>query len=188
LPKFITKFTYPIELVLFNGIFVIGKSLQVTAGEITNKDEILYFCDADSGFPDTIFSRIREHTVKNMSFYVPMVTRQSHSGKMIHPFPPNGHGGKGNVGVYVDDFIKSGGWGVGFFYQDAKFSDNNKMNPDSVRPPKIGSGNPLGRKQWGKHDEHIFHLLAKGMGLKPIRHRETDQFIRWHPPRQGWGK
>jgi hypothetical protein len=187
LPKFITQFTYPIELVLFNGVFMIGKSLQVTAEKITNRDEIIYFCDADSSFPDSIFSRIREHTVKNVSFYVPMVSRQSHSGKLIYPFPPNGHGGKGNLGVYVDDFIKSGGWSTGFFYQDATFS-HNKNTPDHINPPKTGSGNPFSRKEWGKHDEHIFHLLLKGMNLTPIRPREKDQFIRWHPPRQGWGK
>lgn len=164
--------TFESEIVWFDGVFVIGRCLQVTAENIKNPDEIIYFCDVDSVFPTCIFERIREQTIQGKQFYVPMVSRETRSRKLLYPFPPNDHGGKGNVGVYVSDFVKSGGWRIGYFYQDGK----NK------------GGDPFTRKQWGKHDEHIFHLLKIGCGLISARPKEKDQWIRWHPPRQGWGK
>lgn len=166
-----SKHTFPINVVWFDGVFRIGVALQVTADNIENPDELLYFCDADSVFPLDIFDRIRKLTVKNEAFYCPMVAHSTRNGRIIPPFPPNGHGGKGNVGVYVDDFKKSGGWAVGYFSQDG-----------------ANSGNPLARRQWGKHDEHIFHLLHIRRGLKCIRPRESDQYTRWHQPRMGWGQ
>ena len=161
--------TFPIHIVLFEGVFKIAGALQGTAEKIKNPNEILYFCDADSVFPTCIFERIRKLTIKNKAFYVPMVGRSTREGKVV--LPTKDHGGKGNVGVYVDDFQKSGGWGIGYFYQDG-----------------LGSGNPLARRQWGKHDEHIFHLLKIHCKLQSMRTRESDQYTRWHQPRMGWGK
>ena len=168
------KHTFPIEIVLFRGVFKIALALQRTAEKVTNPDEILYFCDGDSVFPDDIFNRIRRLTIKNEQFYAPMVARPARGGKIIPPFPPNGHGGKGNVGVYVDDFQKSGGWGVGYFSEDKALGKK--------------SGDPMARVRWGKHDEHIWHLLLRRQKLKAARPRECDQYTRWHQPRIGWGK
>lgn len=171
LKKLQEKHSFPIQIVLFDGVFRIAGSLQKTAEKVKNPNEILYFCDADSVFPNDIFDRIRKNTVKNESFYCPMCARTAKGGKIIPPFPPNGHGGKGNVGVYVDDFQKSGGWAIGYFSQKG-----------------TGSGNPMARRRWGKHDDHIYHLLYVRCGLKCIRPREADQYTRYHQPQMGWGK
>ena len=171
LVEFVKQFTYSIEIVWFDGIFIIGKALQGTAEKITNPNDIIYFLDADTVVPNTICQRIREFTIKNEQVYIPMVSRQLRNKKIQHPYPPHGHGGKGNVGVYNEDFIKSGGWAIGFHHQN-----------------KNKGGDPMRRRQWGMHDDHIWHLLEYGMGLKVWRPREKDQWIRYHRPRLGWGK
>lgn len=170
LAEFIKEFNFPIEIVLFRGLFRIALALQETADHIKNPDELLYFCDGDSVFPNEICDRIRSNTIKNKQFYVPMVSKQAMNGKVISSEPPHGHGGTGNVGVYVDDFQKSGGWAIGYLRQEGP-----------------GSQNPMSRVQWGKHDTHIYHQLF-GLGLTPIRPRELDQWIRYHQPHMGWGK
>ena len=196
LSKYTKKFSYPIKVVLFSGIFRIGMSLQSTAEHIHNPNEIIYFCDADSVFPVDICARIRSGTIKNVQFYVPMVSRQLQADGPIVSSEVAKHGGKGNLGVYVEDFVSSGGWGIGFFHQDATTAKTTTTTAKTTTTTTIAkthangveTGNPLMRKQWGKHDEHIFHLLWIGMGLIPHRPQETDQWIRWHPRQMGWGK
>lgn len=158
----ITKYTYSIEIVLNNGPFVIGKALQIAAEKITDPNQILYFCDADSVFPNGIFDRIRTHVVKGQTFYAPMVSRETKEHTIIESV---NKGGKGNIGVYVQDFIRSRGW------RYPKHYNCNNLN----RFP-----GPMERTAWGGHDGHIYEVLQGIARLHPVRPAELDQWVRYH--------
>ena len=155
LSEFITQFSYPIEIVLFKGVFRIALALQKTAEKVTNANEIFYFCDADSVFPNCIFERIRKLVKQGESCYIPCVSRQQHNGRLLTAM----YGGTGNVGVYVEDFVKANGW--------------NDWT--------------INRVAYGKHDTHIHRRLV-AIGLKVHRPLEKDQWIRSHRKHLGWGR
>lgn len=171
LHEYISQFTYPIEIVLFEGEFVIGKALQITAEKITSDDEIIYFCDADAVLPDCIFQRIRKHTIRNKQIYAPIVSKESNQGNgRLVKIIPRDYKRKGHIGVFRSDFAKCSGWRTG----------------KHLHKPGLES-NPMERTKWGLHDGHIFAVLTEELGLKAIRPQETDQWLRWHPPKLGWG-
>lgn len=158
----ITKYTYSIEIVSIDGPFIIGKALQLAAEQIKDPNQIIYFCDADSVFPDVIFKRIRALVVRGVTFYAPMVSRETETGGVIES--PN-KGGKGNIGVYVSDFVRSKGW------RYPKHFNCSNLN----RFP-----GPMQRTAWGGHDGHIYEVLKTFAKLRPVRPTELDQWVRHH--------
>jgi glycosyltransferase involved in cell wall biosynthesis len=164
----IAKYTYPIEIVLLDPPFIIGKGLQIAAEKIpSDANELIYFCDADSVFPLDIFARIRMSVQKNKTFYAPLVSRENKDGVVENSI---NKGGKGNIGIHVADFVRSRGW---------RYPKHMNCIPESV--------GPMERTAWGKHDTHIYEVFKKVIRLTPVRHVESDQWVRYHPrDTDGW--
>lgn len=162
LQEYIKQFTFEIEIVLFDPPFIIAKCLQITA-EHMPKNEIIYFVDADAGLPNVIFQRIRTYVIKNRQFYCPMVSYEQPNGTLQLPPPGKDHGGKGHIGVFLDDFFLCNGW-----------RDSEHLTAIPVPGP-----GPMTRQKWGAHDGHLYNKLRWDQ-LNVYRPAEPDQWVKYH--------
>lgn len=172
LKEHIKQYTFPIQIVLLDPPFIIGKGLQVAAEQVTNSDALLYFCDADTIFSKKIFERIRNSIVEGKTFYAPIVSRETKEGNISVPVKDNK--GKGNIGVHIHDFQKSKGW---------RYKRHVRCGGLENAP------GPMLRTGHGGHDGHIYNVLMLYAHLKPVRKIESDQWVRFHKRCEGeWFK
>jgi hypothetical protein len=162
LNMYIKQFTYPIEIVLHNGPFIIAKGLQNTAEKMP-LNEIVYFTDADAFLPNEIFNRIRTYTIQGKQFYCPMVAYQEQNNTLWLPPAGKDHGGKGHIGVFLSDFKLCNGW-----------KDKQHLTAIPIKGP-----GPMERLQWGGHDGHLYNKLRWDQ-LNVYRPRENDQWVKYH--------
>jgi len=152
------QFSYPIELVKFDGDFIIGHALQICGEKVTDNNEILFFCDVDAFISDEFFDVIRKHTIKGKQFFCPLVSRQLKDGSLYTWNDANYFkdgkrtGGVGHIMVYVEDWERSGGW------KKSKF---------------------MRKVTRGGHDTYMYKTLLKIM--KCHRHLETKHYTKYHP-------
>jgi len=168
LPDLVKDYQFPIEIVLIDRPFIIGKALQLAAERVGDVDELLYFCDADIVLPTGIFARLRKLVVPRKTFYVPLVSVETPHGQILENTKLNS---KGCVGVHVKDFVESKGWRYREHYNNRRLK---------------GLPGPMERTSWGGHDRHIFEVLRVVQKLTPIRPIEKDQWIRYHTHKKGW--
>jgi len=168
LADLVKTFSYPIEIVLLPPPFIIAKALQ-TATERMPRGEIVYFLDADAHVPFEIFERIRMYTVQGKQFYCPMVAYEQPDNSLKLPDVGKDHGGKGHIGVFVDDFMLCNGW----------------KDPEHLTLIAIPGPGPMERLKWGGHDGHLFNKLRWDR-LNVYRPRESDQYVKYHARIQGW--
>lgn len=162
LEEYIKQFTLSIEIVPLEPPFIIAKGLQIAA-ERMPKGEIVYFIDADAVMPVGIFDRLRKYVINGKQFYCPMVAFEQPDGKILLPKPGKDHGGKGHIGVFLDDLFRCNGW---------------KDREHLTRIPIPGPG-PMERTKWGGHDGHLYNKLRWDR-LNCYRPRENDQWCRHH--------
>lgn len=162
LKEYVMNFPFTIHVLTLGGPFIIGRGLQVLGDQIP-MNEIIYFIDADAVLPETIFTTLRNYVVKGEQFYCPQVGRENRFGKVCLPDFPRDHGGKGHIGVYSDDFKRSGGW-------------QNRIH--LARGWETGLG-PMEKTKWGGHDTHLYNKL-RWLDLTDYRPREYEQYIKYH--------
>lgn len=162
LDELIKQYKMPIEIVKIDGPFIIAKGLQIAAEKLP-LGEIVYFIDADAVFPKCIFQRVRNCVTLGKQFYCPMIAFEQENGKIIFPKGGRDHGGKGHIGVFVNDFIKCRGW-----------RDNEHLTETPIPGP-----GPMERQKWGGHDGHLYNKL-RWDHLNCCRPHEMDQWSRHH--------
>jgi glycosyltransferase involved in cell wall biosynthesis len=150
--------TFPIDILIFDGDFCIGKALQLCFEKIKNNEGIVYFCDADAHFPKEIFERIRKNTIRGKQYYCPIVSFEKPNKEIWTPIVD--HKGTGHIGIYISDFKLSKGW------------TNSKY---------------MTTTQWGGHDSYMYAILTRNLRLKAFRHIENDQWVKIHErPKGKW--
>jgi glycosyltransferase involved in cell wall biosynthesis len=168
LEEHIKKYKMEIKIVLLDPPFIIAKGLQIAA-ETLPKGEIVYFIDADAHLPQVIFSRLRQFVIKGKQFYCPIVGLQQANKSVWLPAGKKDHGGKGHIGVFVDDFLLCNGW-------------RDKIHLTATPVPGPG---PMERVKWGGHDGHLYNKLRWDQ-LNVYRPKEKDQWVKFHGRSEGW--
>ncbi len=141
--------------------FIIGKASDdgCNADACKFPDAIIYITDVDIQYPTDVFCRIRTHTQLGKTFYSPIVSLQKRDGT-LYGEGKDDHNGRGQIGIFAEDFTKSGGW------KKSKYMDS---------------------AEWGGQDTHFRNSLKRS-GLIEKRMPSYDMISQWHPREHTWYK